>query len=179
MADKLTDKQQAFVNEYLVDLNATQAATRAGYSEKTAQQVGSENLSKPVIAEAIQKAFADRAERTQLTADRILAEIMKLAFINPKHLYDDEGNLKPIHELSDDVACAIAAVDVGETKVALGKEDDSVIQTCVKKIKFWDKRASLELLGKHLKLFTDKVEHTGNITIEVVKFTDDNDTDSE
>ena len=71
----LTAKQQRFVEEYLVDLNATQAAIRAGYSEKTAQQTGSENLSKPVIAEAIAIGRKAQSERTEITVDKILKQL--------------------------------------------------------------------------------------------------------
>lgn len=162
---KLTDRQAAFVQEYLLDLNATQAAIRAGYSENTASETGYENLRKPQIVVAIQKAFQKRAERTQLTADRILAEIMKLSFINPKSLFNEDGDLLSIHEMPDDVACAIAAIDVGEVKTYRDQDGKPEESHRVKKIKLWDKRGSLELLGKHLKLFTDKVEHSGSLYI--------------
>lgn len=69
---KLTDKQQRFCEEYIIDLNATQAAIRAGYSEKTAQQVGSENLSKPVIAELIHSLKAERSEKLTIDAEWVL-----------------------------------------------------------------------------------------------------------
>lgn len=76
----LTEKQKAFVREYLVDLNATAAAKRAGYSEKTAYSVGNENLTKPEISKAIQKAMQERQERTQVTQDMVVQEISKVAF---------------------------------------------------------------------------------------------------
>ena len=76
----MTTKQQLFVDEYLVDLNATQAAIRAGYSEKTARSVGGENLTKPDIAAAIAKAIEARSERTEVTQDRVLEELAVLAF---------------------------------------------------------------------------------------------------
>ena len=72
---KLTPKQARFIEEYLVDLNATQAAIRAGYSARTANRIGPENLSKPVIAEAIQIAQLARSERTQITVDKVLEDI--------------------------------------------------------------------------------------------------------
>lgn len=75
---KLTDKQRRFVEEYLIDLNATQAAIRAGYSEKTARQAGSENLSKPDIQYAIQKEMASRSERTKIDADFVLTEAVEM-----------------------------------------------------------------------------------------------------
>lgn len=74
----VTDKQARFAEEYLIDLNATQAAIRAGYSEKTARSVGSENLSKPDIQEAIQKAMKERSDRLQIDSDFVLAEAIKM-----------------------------------------------------------------------------------------------------
>lgn len=76
----LTPKQKLFVDEYLVDLNATQAAIRAGYSEKTAYSIGNENLMKPEIAKAIQNAQQKRQERTEITQDRVVQEIADNAF---------------------------------------------------------------------------------------------------
>ena len=77
---ELTPKQRAFVREYLIDLNATQAAIRAGYSEKAARSVAAENLTKPNIASAIDAAMKLRAERTDITADRVLKELAKIGF---------------------------------------------------------------------------------------------------
>ncbi len=76
----MTTKQQLFVGEYLIDLNATRAAIRAGYSEKTAQAIGAENLTKPIIAEAIATALEARAERTEVTQDRVLEELALIGF---------------------------------------------------------------------------------------------------
>ncbi|WP_213469940.1 terminase small subunit, partial [Paenibacillus dendritiformis] len=78
----LTAKQKAFVQEYLIDLNATQAAIRAGYSAKTARKIGQENLTKPDIQKAIQEAMDARAKRTEITADRVLQELAKIGFAN-------------------------------------------------------------------------------------------------
>lgn len=71
----LTPKQSLFVDEYLIDLNATQAAIRAGYSEKTAGRIGNENVRKPVIQEAISERMKIRSERTEITQDRVLTDI--------------------------------------------------------------------------------------------------------
>lgn len=103
----LTAKQAAFVREYLVDLNATQAAIRAGYSKKTANVIASELLAKPNIQSAIQEEMKKRAERTEITADKVLKEFAKLAFFDPRKLFDDKGNPKDITELEDDTAGGI------------------------------------------------------------------------
>lgn len=79
MPAKLTPKQKKFIDEYLIDLNATQAAIRAGYSAKTANRIATENLSKPVIQEELQKAMQRRAKRTEITADRVLKELAAIA----------------------------------------------------------------------------------------------------
>lgn len=152
---KLTDKQSLFVDEYLVDLNATQAAIRAGYSPDTAQQIGSENLSKPVIQQAIQKAMEERSKRTEITQDMVLNELARIAFLDIRQAFDEKGNLMPIHELPDDVARAIGGID----HTVIGDKEDKIGITS--KIKIIDKKGSLELLGKHLKMFTDKKEVTG------------------
>jgi len=73
---ELTDKQQRFVDEYLVDFNATQAAIRSGYSEKTARAIGAENLTKPDIAKAIQSAMLQKKQRTELDADFVIKSLM-------------------------------------------------------------------------------------------------------
>lgn len=119
--NKLTPKQQAFVQEYLIDLNSTQAAIRAGYSEHTAKQIASENLTKPDVQEAVQKAMKERTERTQLEADTILKEIAGIG-------YDEQETAN-------------------------------------------NRLRALELLGKHLVLFSEKVVHDGVISITEVKQT--------
>ena len=91
---KLNPKQQRFVEEYLIDLNATQAAIRAGYSPKTATAIASENLSKPSISAAIACAMAERSKRTGITQDRILEELAKVAFIKLTDIVDDTGKIK-------------------------------------------------------------------------------------
>jgi phage terminase small subunit len=86
MAGKLTPKQEMFVKEYLVDLNATQAALRAGYSEKTANRIGAENLSKPVIQSRIQELMNKRAEKTEITADAVLQRWWDIATADPNEI---------------------------------------------------------------------------------------------
>ena len=149
---KLTPKQQRFVEEYLVDLNATQAAIRAGYSKRTARQVGAENLTKPVIAEAPGKALEKRSQRTEITQDRVLRELAAIAFSDPRKPFDEAGNLRPIGELDEETASALAGVDV---------ETIAGSAAITAKIKRWDKPKALELLGRHLGMFPTKVEHSG------------------
>lgn len=138
----LTPKQALFVKEYLVDLNATQAAIRAGYSEKTAGATGNENLQKPEIADAVRQAMEERGERTEITADRVLVEIERLALYDPKDFLDVTGP-KDIALLPEDVRRAI-------TGWKWDRQGNFIIT--------FAKEAALQMLGRHHKLFTDKVD---------------------
>ena len=139
----LTPKQQRFVEEYLIDLNATQSAIRAGYSEKTAAVIGAENLIKPNIAKAIAEAQAKREERTQITQDYVLTNIQKVIERCMQVAQVENG---VIENANGDLAQAFMFKEQGALK-------------------------GLELLGKHLGMFKDKVEHSGpnggdiNVTI--------------
>jgi phage terminase small subunit len=155
----LTKKQKRFVEEYLVDLNATQAAIRAGYSPQTARDIGCENLTKPNIQNAIATAMAERSRRTGINQDRVIQEIAKLAFLNPVDVIDmDEATIKG-EANRDDTAC-IASVKV---KVIPG-EDGNITE---REIKTYDKLKALELLGKHLGMFSDKLKVEGAIPVVI------------
>lgn len=147
----LTDKQRRFVDEYLVDLNATQAAIRAEYSEKTARQQGQRLLTNVDIQAAIQEARAQQQERTQITADAVLREYAKIAFFDPRKLFQDNGQPKDITMLDDDTAGALAGLDVLEEYEGSGRDREFVGYT--KKYKIADKLRALDALGKHLGLF--------------------------
>lgn len=149
----LTKKQKIFVDEYLIDLNATQAAIRAGYSPDTAGSIGSENLKKPEIRARIEKAMAERSKRTGINQDRIIMELAKIALLNPKGLVNfDEATIK--EDATDEDVAAVASVKVKRfpTKDGEGVEME---------VKMYDKTKALELLGRHLGMFKDKVEVSG------------------
>lgn len=148
----LTPKQDMFVREYLVDLNATQAAIRAGYSAKTAEEQGYQLLRKTSVQSAIQAGMDKRAVSVDISATRVLNEIAKLAFFDPRKLLNDDGTPKRIHELDDETAAAVAGIDI------VTKGNDDLGYADILKIKLADKSKNLELLGRHLKLFTDKIE---------------------
>ena len=157
---KLRPKQKRFVEEFLVDKNATQAAKRAGYKEKCARQTGSEILTNPVVKEEIKKEFEEQAKRTLITADRVLEEIYRLAMCDIGEAYNDDGSLKPIKDIPEDVRRAISSVETDEIK---GPDGSCFGQT--KKIKFWEKSKNLEMLAKHFKLLTEKFEVETNIDL--------------
>lgn len=150
---RLSPKQSAFVQEYLVDLNATQAAIRAGYSSKTAGEQAVRLLGNVKVSEALQKALEARQKRTQVTADRVLLELARLGLSDVRKLFDENGNLKKIQELDDDAAACVSSVKVVEKA---GGDGDQLLW--VKEVKLWDKNSALEKIGKHLKMFTEKVD---------------------
>jgi phage terminase small subunit len=159
MKHELTAKQRRFVEEYLVDLNASAAARRAGYSARRADQQGLENLRKPEIAAAIQAAMEERGRRTEITADRVLLELARIAFFDPRKLFNPDGSPKALHELDDDTAAAIAGLEVLEEFDGHG--EDRIQIGVVKKYKVADKNTALTNAMRHLGLYKDKVELTG------------------
>ena len=141
----LTDKQSRFVQEYLVDLNATQAAIRAGYSKKTAKQVGSENLSKPDVSAAVARAMKAREQRINSTADDVVREIQRLAMFDPADLTHVKGP-EDVKNLPEDVRRAI-----------VGWSWDRQGRFTIKMVK----ESALEMLGRHHGIFKDRLEHSG------------------
>ena len=156
---KLTEKQQRFVDEYLIDLNATQAAVRAGYSVKTAKDIGCQNLAKLNIAQAIAEKMAERSKRTGVNQDRVVLELAKIAFVNAADVIDPENATIKEGATSDDTA-AIQSVKV---KVIPTKEGEGV----EREVRLNDKLKALELLGKHLGMWNDKMDVNVNIPIVI------------
>lgn len=162
----LTAKKELFVAEYLIDLNATKAAIRAGYSEKTAYSQGQRLLKDVEVAKAIAQAMKKRSERTEITQDRVLAEYAKLAFADIRKavkwgesvavVTEGEGGedinlrhsvaLLSSSDIDDDTACAISEVSQGKDGLRL---------------KMHDKKGALDSVARHLGMFKDKIEHTG------------------
>lgn len=157
---KLTAKQQMFIQEYLIDLNATQAAIRAGYSPSTAQVIGAENLSKPIIKNEIDKALAERSKRTGINQDRVLLELAKIAFLNPTDVFDmDEATVKG--EADRDDTAAIASV-----KVKTIPTPDGLITE--REVKTYDKLKALEQIGRHLGMFKDNLNLRAELGVKIV-----------
>jgi len=161
----LTDKQARFVEEYLVDLNATQAAIRAGYSEKTAYSIGSENLTKPDIQVAIVERRLAQSKRTEITADKVLAELALLGFANMEDYIRVGTNGDPyidLSELTREQAAAISEVAVDDYVEGRGKNAREVRRV---RIKFHDKKGALVDIGRHLGMFKDHLEVSGGVTV--------------
>ena len=158
MARKLTKKQQLFVDEYLIDLNATQAAIRAGYSVNSARDIGCENLTKPNIQQAIAEHMAERSKRTGVNQDRIVLELAKIAFVNMGDLIDLKNGSILTTAKTDDLAC-IEGFKYKES-------DNDYGGSVEREVKFASKLRALELLGKHLGMWNDKLDV--NITQPIV-----------
>lgn len=152
----LNAKHARFVAEYLVDLNATQAAIRAGYSKKTAEQQGSRLLRNAQIVAEVEAGKAKRAKRVEISQDEVLREIIRLARSDLRQLFDDRGNLLPPDKWSDEAAAAVASVEVVQRR---GSEGVDTVR-----VRVYDKTANLTLLARHLGMLKDKVEHSGTIT---------------
>ena len=151
MSLKLTPKQKLFCDYYLISLNATEASIKAGYSKKTAKEIGAENLTKPNIKEYLQNSMNKRAEKLEITADKVIGEIAKLAFANTTDILEITDTPIKIKDLSKlDTTCISSAEEVFD-------KDGCRVGV---KVKLHDKTKNLELLGRHLGLFKDKVEHS-------------------
>lgn len=162
----LTKKQAEFVREYLVDLNATQAAIRAGYSRRTAVKIGSENLRKPDVAWAIEAAMAERAARTEITADRVLKELAKIGFSDIRNVvtWGEAIAVKDIEtgEVTIANGVALVAADQLDESVAATIAEVSQTKDGTLKVKLHDKRAALVDIGRHLGMFNDKLTLKGD-----------------
>lgn len=156
----MTDKQIRFCEEYLIDLNATQAAIRAGYSPKTASEQSSRLLTNVKIRARIDEGIAEQSRRTGINADRVVRELARVGLVNPADVINtDKVTIK--RDASRDDTAAIATVKV---KVSDSEQGSSI----EREIKFHDKNKALELLGRHLGMFNDKLNITGEGTVKIV-----------
>ena len=156
----LAEKQATFVQEYLIDLNATQAAIRAGYSPGSAARYAVELLNKTHVAEAIKKAMQERNQRVEISQDRILEELARIAFgdLRDAVTWGKEGvKLRESAELTEDQAAAIS--EVGET---VTKEGGST------RIKRHDKVKAIELLMRHKGMLNDKLNLSGELNVSAL-----------
>lgn len=151
----MTKKQKRFVEEYLIDLNATQAAIRAGYSPHTAKDIGCENLAKPNIAAAISQAMAERSRRTGINQDRVLQELARIGFAKITDVVDPETAKIKSDASDDDLAC-IQSIKIKPNEFGTERE-----------VKLYDKKSALVDLGKHLGLFKDKLELNGDMDLNI------------
>lgn len=156
---EFTPKQQKFIQEYLVDLNGTQAAIRAGYSEKTAGSIANTLLMKVEIQEAVAARREALSKKTEVTIERVIREYARVAFVDIRKLYDENGYLLSVNDIDDDSAGAIASIESEQLYEFEDGEKKPIGLT--KKIRFTDKVRALDSLAKHLGMFIDKTEITG------------------
>lgn len=159
---KLNEKQQQFVDEYLIDLNGTQAAIRAGYSAKTADVQASRLLGNVKVQQAISERMAQRSKRTGVNQDRVVLELAKMALVKMTDIVDRQGRIKD-SATDDDLAC-IESVKYKESESDTGSSVE-------REVKIASKIKALELLGKHLGMWNDKLDV--NITQPIVISGDD------
>lgn len=148
MADEMTEKLALFVQEYIIDFNGAQAAIRAGYSEKSAASIASENLTKPNVAAAIEAAMQERIARTQVTADYVLQRLVEIDQMDAIDIMNDDGALKPLIQWPKIWRQYLSGFDVSEEFDRDG--DEKILIGYIKKIKWPDKVKNLELIGKHV-----------------------------
>ena len=153
----LTAKQQQFVEQYLIDLNATQAAIRAGYSKDWARQIAAENMSKPVIVDAIAEAKAKRSAETGVDSAWVLKRLALEAEADLADLYDENGNLKAVSEWP--LIWRQGIVAGVETVREVGSDGEEI--SSVDKVRLSDRIKRIELIGKHVgvQAFKDRIEH--------------------
>lgn len=153
---ELTPKQSRFVEEYLRDLNGSAAAKRAGYgkTDDSSRRYAIELLHKPHLAQVIDEAMQRRAERVEVKTDDVLRELLRIAMTDPAEAFAENGAFKPLHEMPISLRRTISSIETDELFDGSGK--DRVRIGVTRKLKFWPKVQSLELLGKHLKLFVER-----------------------
>jgi phage terminase small subunit len=155
---KLTAKQELFIQEYLVDLNAKQAAIRAGYSENTAEQQGSRLLSNVKVAAAVEEAKAERLERTKFNADKILIHLSEITEADIGDILDEQDCFLPVKQWPKIWRQMLTGMDVRKEFEGRGDDREHVANTI--KVKFLDRLKGIEMIGKHVDVqaWKEKVE---------------------
>lgn len=162
---ELTDKQAAFVRFYLISLSATDAALKAGYSEKNPGESGYALLQKPSIRLAIKKAKEARAKRLEISAENVLRELARIGFADIKHtsVWDPDIGLivKPSDEIDEDTSAAISEITESKTVIKGKRGDGDQVNTTLK-VKLHDKVKALDLIGRHVGLFKESGRDGGD-----------------
>lgn len=169
---KLTDKQELFAREYLKDLNATQAAIRAGYSDKTAQEQSSRLLSNVMVQKRIATLKSERNEEVGIDAAYVLRRLVEIDRMDVLDIVKDDLSLKPVSEWPPAWRRYISGFDVAEMFENSGEGGARELAGILKKIKWPDKVKNLELLGKHVTVqaFKDNIKTEQSGTLEVVNY---------
>lgn len=156
-AKDLTHKEQIFVREFLRDGNGTRAAVTAGYSGRTAAVAASKLLRKPKISAEIAKLREKLLQKIEIDAEKVLQGLAELAFFDPRKMFNPDGSMKKITDMDDQTVRALAGMDVEKLFKHFGKGQAEEVGT-ITKVRLADRGLNLERLGRHFKLFTDKIE---------------------
>ncbi|EIU7166814.1 terminase small subunit [Pseudomonas aeruginosa] len=144
----LTKKQRLFVDEYLIDLNATQAAIRAGYSTRRATEIGYQLLQRPEVAQAIQAAMAERSKRTEVEADYVIRRLREIDEMDVLDILEEDGSFRSIRDWPRAWRQFLSGIEIAE--LFEGRGDDRRIAGVLRKVKWPDKLRNLELLSRHV-----------------------------
>lgn len=158
-AKGLTPKEEIFVREFLATGNATKAAIAAGYSASSAGVTGSKLLKKAKVAQELANLREKLLSKLEITAERVLAGLGELAFFDPRKMFNPDGSMKKVTEMDDATVHALAGMDVEKLFKHFGKGQAEEVGT-ITKVRLADRGLNLERLGRHFKLFTDKLEVT-------------------
>jgi phage terminase small subunit len=161
----LTPKQTRFVEEYLVDLNGKQAAIRAGYSPKTAEVQASRLLRNAKVQAALESAIQARSKRTELSSDRVVEELARIAFANMHDYWPRPGETIDLHRLDQDRTAAVEEIVIHESV-----DPSGVLHRHIR-LKLRDKQRALDSLARHLGIFTDRRGAEGSIEHQVMSMT--------
>lgn len=155
----MTNAQKRFCDEYLTDLNATRAY-KVAYpnckKDETAKSAGSRLLTNVNLQNYISEKMKEREKRTEITQDMVIKELAKIAFLDIRKLYTENGQLKNIADIDDETAGAISSLETLEEYDGYGDDREKIGDT--QKVKLLDKTKALELLGRHLGIFNDKLD---------------------
>lgn len=161
----LTAKQKLFCNQYLIDLNATQAAIRAGYSKKTAAEIGHENLIKPQIEAYISELQKELSRKTNITPEMVIAEIGRIGFSNIQDFIEEGNTVTDISQIPRDVAASVKSIKKSVTEWGSGKDAGTKTVTA---FEIYDKLSALEKIGRHLGIFeADNKQKSATITVTI------------
>lgn len=150
---KLTENEKRFSDEYLKDFNGRQAAIRAGYSKQSATSQASRLLTKANVIAYLNSKKQKVSEKLDISMERTLNEIGRIAFMDPRKMFNQDGTFKNIHELDDDTAAVLAGTEIEEFFTIKGKVETKSGRNV--KVKYWEKTKALEMLAKHFKIYSD------------------------
>lgn len=161
-------KHERFCREYVVDHNGTRAAVAAGFSARRGRQTGSDLLQRPDIAARVAELDKRLLDKLDITAERVMLELGRLAFADVRGLYNDKGELRPVHELDDDVAASIAGIEVDTVTTSSGSAGKKVTRKVLTaKVRRYEKAGALRVLAQHFRIVGPDLDETVSAAMAV------------